>query len=450
MRIKKSFWGALLSVAILSPFATSAQEGSLNAYSPYTFYGLGYPNYTGGTVFSSMGGASIGYRSEFELKVNTTNPASLGNIPQKSFYFDIGMTGTNVYLSQYGNDNSGNSLLRKSSYNTFNLSNITLAFPLTKKLAMSLNVAPYSAVGYRIKREETDKDVLANLGAVTYCYLGEGDVNEAKASIGWEPVKWLSIGAEAIYLWGNIDRTYQTLIRPYTGSGSYNNEKNSFTGTTNEQMSRIFAGAGLQITPLNKEKTRLTIGATYRMGGKLGSTVTDYIPSGNIYNDVVRMDTLPSLTYMPQTIGVGFYLHRPKFSRGADYVYQDWARNNTFDADNDVAYINTNTFKFGAQFTPNRYDIRNFFKRNTYRVGFRYNDYYLQMKGQKMNEKAVTVGIEIPFKMMTVSSVNIGLELGQRGTLQSNLIKENYFKVNVGVMLFGRDYDYWFEKYKYN
>jgi hypothetical protein len=215
-------------------------------------------------------------------------------------------------------------------------------------------------------------------------------------------------------------------------------------------MSRIFAGAGLQITPINKEKTRLTIGATYRMGRGLASTVTDYIPSGNIYNDIVRMDTLPSLTYIPRTIGVGFFLHRPKFSIGADYVYQDWARNNTFDSANDVAYVDTHTFKFGAQFTPNRYDIRSFLKRNTYRVGFRYNDYYLQMKGQKMNEKAVTVGIEIPFKMMTVSSVNIGLELGQRGTLQSNLIKENYFKINVGVMLFGRDYDYWFEKYKYN
>jgi hypothetical protein len=450
MRIKKSFFGVLLSVAVLSPFATSAQEGSLNAYSPYTFYGLGNLNYTGSTIFSSMGGASIGYRSEYELKVNTTNPASLSSLPQKTFFFDIGMTGTNVYLSQWGNDYTGNRLLRKSSYNTFNLSNVTIAFPLAKKLAMSLNVAPYSAVGYRVQREETDQAIMANLGAVTYYYTGEGDINEAKASMGWEPFKGLSIGAELIYLWGNIDRKYQTLIRPYTGSGSYNNETNSFTGNTNENVSRIFGGFGIQYTPLNRVKTRLTIGATYRMGGNLGSEVTDYIPSGNIYNDIVRLDTLPSLTYMPQTIGIGFFFHRPKFSIGADYIYQDWGRNNTFDADNDVAYIDTHTYKFGAQFTPNRYDLRNFFKRMTYRAGFRYNDYYLQMRGRKMNEKAVTLGVEIPFKMMTVSSVNVGVELGQRGSLQNDLIKEKYWKISVGVMLFGRDYDYWFEKYKYN
>jgi hypothetical protein len=449
MRSKKCFWGALLLLAILPAVEVSAQESSLNAYSPYTFYGLGYLNYTGATNFSAMGGASIGYRSEYELKVNTTNPASLSGLPQKSFFFDIGMTGTNVYLSQYGNDNAGTRLLRKSSFNTFNISNITIAFPLAKKLAMSLNVSPYSAVGYRVQRDETDPEVLGNLGAVTYYYTGEGDVNEAKASLGWEPFKGLSVGAEFIYLWGNIDRNYKTLIRPYTGSGSYNNETNSFIGTTNEKVASVFGGFGIQYTPIQKEKMRLTIGATYRMGGHLRSTVTDYIPSGNIYNDVVRLDTLPSISHMPQTIGIGLFLHRPKYSIGADYIFQDWGRNSS-DAADGVKYINTHTFKLGAQYTPNRYDMRSFFKRNTYRVGLRYNDYYLQMKGQKMSEKAITFGVEVPFKMMTISSVNVGVELGVRGTLRNDLIRERYWKVSVGVMLFGRDYDYWFDKYKYN
>jgi hypothetical protein len=442
MRNKKSFWGLLfLLLAVLPAVGVSAQESSLNTYSPYTFYGLGNLNYTGSTIFSAMGGTSIGYRSEYELKVNTTNPASLSGLPKKSFFFDIGMSGMGVYLRQ--ND-------RKSSYNTFNISNITMAFPLAKKLAMSLNVAPYSSVGYRVQREETDSDVLADLGAVTYYYTGEGDISEAKASVGWEPFKGVSVGAEFIYLWGNIDRNYQVNIRPYTGSGSYNGGANGFTGVTNEKVSRVFGAFGVQYTAIKKEKLLLTFGATYRLGGKLNSEVTDYIPSGNIYNDIVRLDTLPSLTYIPQTIGVGVFLQRPRYSIGVDYVYQDWGRTNKYDAENDVAYIDTHTFKVGAQYTPDRYDIRNFFKRNTYRVGFRYNDYYLQMKGRKMNERAVTFGVEIPFKMMTVSSVNVGVELGERGTLQHDLIRERYWKINVGVMLFGRDYDYWFEKYKYN
>ncbi|MDR0907873.1 MAG: hypothetical protein LBM63_04645 [Rikenellaceae bacterium] len=451
MRNKKSFLGALLLVAVMLPFVASAQEGSLNAYSPYTLYGLGNLNYTGSTIFSAMGGASIGYRSEFDLKVNTTNPASLSGLPRKTFFFDVGLTGSNVYLKQYASHHNSDILqLRQSSYNTFNISNITIAFPIAKRLAMSLNVAPYSAVGYRIQRDETDPAVLANLGSVSYYYTGEGDINEAKASLGWEPFKGLSIGAEFIYLWGNIDRKYQTYIRPYTGSGSYNNETNSFTGTTNEQVGRVFGGFGLQFTPINKEKTMLTLGATYRLGGKLGSEVTDYIPSGNVYSDIVRLDTLPSVNYIPQSIGVGVFFQRPKFAIGADYIYEDWARNNSFDADNNVGYVNTNTFKLGMQFTPNRYDVRRFFNRLTYRVGFRYNDYYLQVKGQRMNEKAVTFGVEVPFKMMSVSSLNVGVELGERGTLRSDLIRERFFKINVGVMLFGRDYDYWFEKYKYN
>jgi hypothetical protein len=445
MRSKKIIWGAFLLLALLSATGVSAQESSLNAYSPNTFYGLGNLNYTGATIFSSMGGASIGYRSEYELKINTTNPASLSSIPQKTFFFDMGVTGLGTYLSQ----NSNNKTL-KSSFNTFNLSNITIAFPLAKKLGMSLNVAPYSSVGYRVQRDETDMDVLADLGSVSYYYTGEGEINEAKASLGWEPFKGLSIGAEFIYLWGNIDRNYQTYIRPYTGSGSYNNETNTFTGITNEKVGRVFGGFGLQYSPIRKDKTRLTIGATYRLGGNLDSEVTDYIPSGNIYNDIVRLDTLPSVNYIPQTIGVGFYLHREKFSIGADYIYQGWGQHNPADTENDVAYIDTHTFKIGAQFTPDRYSMRSFFKRNTYRVGFRLNDYYLQMRGVRTKEKAVTLGVEIPFKMMNVSSVNLGLELGERGTMQKGLILERYWKVNIGIMLFGRDYDYWFEKYKYN
>jgi hypothetical protein len=281
-------------------------------------------------------------------------------------------------------------------------------------------------------------------------YIGEGDVTEAKASVGWEPFKGVSIGAELIYLWGDINRSYKATILPFTGPGSYNNETGIMSAYTNEKVSRIFGGFGVQYTPLLKDRNRLTIGATYRLGGKLNSDIVDYIPSGNIYGDTVRFDKTVSPLRMPQTIGAGVYFHRPKYAVGIDYIYQDWASGNAPDAANGVAYVNTQTFKLGAQYTPDRYNLRSFFKRLTYRAGFRYNDYYLQFGGQKIKEKAITFGVEIPFNMLKVSNVNVGVELGERGTLRNNLIRERYFKVNVGVFLFGRDYDYWFNKYRYD
>lgn len=450
MRIRKSFACALLAAATTLPLAVSAQNSSLNGYSPYTLYGLGNLNFTGSTSFSAMGGASIGYRNEsFDLKVNTTNPASLSSLPQKTFFFDIGFTGSNVYLSQ--KDAAENNLLRKSSFNTFNISNVTVGLPLAKRLGLAVNVAPFSSIGYRIQKEETDEDIHADLGSVIYTYAGEGNITEGKIGVGWEPLKGLSLGAEFIYLWGNIDRTYNAYVIPYTGSGTYR----SMSADTNEKVSRILGGFGVQYTPITKDKTRLTVGATYRLGSALNSNITDYIfPNDNIYGDTVRYTTHTSATHLPQTIGIGVYFHRPKYALAVDYVFQDWATNNEYDPVNNVGYTNTHTFKIGAQYTPERYDLRgkpsSFFRRITYRTGFRYNDYYLVFDGHKMSEKAVTFGIDVPFKTMGVSAINLGVEFGERGTLQHNLIRERYFKINVGLLLFGRDHDYWFEKYKYN
>ncbi len=448
MRINKCLRCAIVSLALVLPFGASAQESSVNTYSPYTLYGLGNMNYTGGTRFAAMGGASIAFRNggydlPGDIKLNTNNPASLSGLTPKSFIFDVGLSGSNIYLTQ--NSESGK---LKTSYNTFNVNNISVGLPLAKKLGFSLNVSPYSDVGYYLHKD--DYGYLADLGVVRYYYTGEGDVTEAKASIGWEPFKGLSVGAELIYLWGNIDRLYKAEIVPYTGGGSYNNETNTMSAYTNEKISRVYGGFGLQYSPLVKNKTRLTIGATYRMGGKLNARETDYIPSGNVYKDTVRFDTRTAATYIPQSIGAGLYFYRPKYNVGIDYIYQNWADKNAYDEANDVGYTNASTIRFGAQYTPDRYNVRSFMKRVSYRVGFRYNDYYLQFQGQKLNEKAVTFGFEIPFKMMTVSSVNVGVELGERGTLKKDLIRERYFKINVGVFLFGRDFDYWFEKYKYN
>jgi hypothetical protein len=452
----------ILSLVTLAPTAALAQESSVNTFSPYTMYGPGNLNNAASTAFVGMGGASIGFRNDgfdttVDTKLNLANPASLSGLAPKSFIFDVGLAGSNVYLAQ--RDATYGSL--KSSFNTFNVNNMTLAFPLARRLGMAINISPFSQVGYRVHTD--DYDYLADLGIVRYYYDGQGDVNEAKLSLGWEPFKRLSIGAEVTYMWGNIDRTYQAVILNLTGSGEYSeiSSRGGATANTNERVSKAFGAFGVQYTAIDNPKSRLTLGATYRLGGKLRSTVTDYIPSNNIYGDTVRFAEMRSPLRLPQTIGAGVYFHRPKFAVGFDYVWQDWGSANDYNLNTsanpgvmNVRYVNTSTYKLGVQFTPDRYDIRgrfgSFWNRVTYKAGVRYNDFYMQFGGRKIAEKAITVGMDIPFAAMNVSQISVGLELGERGTMQQNLIRERFFKINVGVMLFGRDYDYWFEKYKYN
>jgi hypothetical protein len=461
MRKFKYTVAATLIVGLGLPLTSKAQESSLNTYSPYTMYGLGNLNRSSISSFVGMGGASIGFRNVWndgsprggmdgpgELRINVSNPASLSGLPQRSFTFDFGMAGANVYMSQRL---AGEGMVR-SSFNTFNFNNMTMAFPLAGNLGFAFTVSPYSEVGYRMHTD--DKNYLADVGVVREYHDGQGEINEAKAAVGWEVLRGLSIGAEINYLWGNIDRTYRQQILPHTGSGTYT----EISANTNMRVGRLFGAFGLQYTPFSSERNRLTLGATYRMGGALNAAVLDHIPSGNIYGDDVRYHEFRSATHMPQRIGVGAYYHRLRWTVGVDYIFEDWAANNAGDpyinAENEVRYVNTNTMKLGLSYTPNRYDLRgkfgSFFNRVTYKAGLRAGNNYLEFKGRPMPERAVTLGLDIPFKTLTVSTLSVGLEYGERGTMQQGLVKERYFRVNVGVMLFGRDYDYWFEKYKYN
>jgi hypothetical protein len=418
-------------------------------------YGLGNLTLSPLSAFSGMGGTSIGFRNggfdtTADFRLNLSNPASLSSIPPQGFIFDVGLAGSNVYASQQSREG-----MLRTSFNTFNFNNFSLAFPIIGgKLGFAVSVSPYSEVGYKIHRD--DDSHLADLGVVRYFYDGHGNVTEGKAAVGLRLLKNLSVGVEANYLFGNIDRTYQAQILPYTATGEFN----SVSASTTETVGRVFAAFGAQYTPVNRPKTRLTLGATYRLGGKLASTVRDYIPSNNIYGDVIRLDEYTSPTYMPARIGAGAFFHRPKWAVGADYIYENWGDHNPYDALNDVGYVNASTYKVGVRYTPNRYDIRgkvgSFFNRMTYKAGFRHGANYMEFRGVPLNESAVSLGVDIPFKATTVSNLSINLEYSQRGrtgavgTLGGDLVKERYFKINVGVMLFGSDYDYWFRKYKYN
>jgi hypothetical protein len=105
---------------------------------------------------------------------------------------------------------------------------------------------------------------------------------------------------------------------------------------------------------------------------------------------------------------------------------------------------------------PNRFDVRNYLKRVSYRIGVRYGDYYQSFEGHNIRQWAVTAGFGFPLRFMGATSINAGIELGSRGDLSSiimpklgkrvGFIQQNYIKVNLGFSLFGEDY--WFVRPK--
>lgn len=434
---------------MVMPVLASAQISSINTFSPYTFYGFGDFHTQGSANLRAMGGAAVGYRAfvaPYAVNgiINYTNPASLSATPRQSFHFNFGLEGSNHYLRDAN---------KKTSFNTFNIRDIAFQMPLASRLALGISLTPFSSVGYRTEERITDRAILAMLfegGAIgaKKMYSGSGDVNQAKFSIGWEPVRNLSVGVDMIYYFGKLDREF--LIDIEQSSGSFVNTQISQA----ERISRIMWNLGIQYNILSNSQRQLTFGATYNFGGKLNPDVSTTVLSSLTVPQSID-NGLSEQFELPATISAGFSYRTWTTSVGLDYSYQGWeGLNDGLEITGarevgsvDMAFRNASTFRAGVEHTPERSDVRRLFNRFTYRAGVKYGDYYMTFNDTDIKDMGVSIGIGLPFKYESRSYIDLGFEYGRRGTTKNNLIKENYFKVSVGFRLFGTDS--WFVKYKF-
>jgi hypothetical protein len=104
---------------------------------------------------------------------------------------------------------------------------------------------------------------------------------------------------------------------------------------------------------------------------------------------------------------------------------------------------------FGVQIVPNALDYNNYFRRVKYRFGMAFTNTYLQMNGKQLNDFGVSFGAGFPIRKsqtdLSKGMVNVGIEIGKRGTTEMNLLQENYVRFTVSMSI----YDLWFRKPKY-
>ncbi|MEG1841480.1 MAG: hypothetical protein RRZ83_04505 [Alistipes sp.] len=455
MQVKKILINIVALAVIALPCRVVAQSSSINAFSPYSMYGIGELNTPGTLPMRSMGGVGVATRGSMHAPtyepttINLLNPAAFSTMTQKSFLFDFGVEGQNFYNSQKIAGERKN-----SAHNTFNFHEIAFLLPLAKGVGLGFGLTPYSSVGYRVKATQIN----GNFGWADYSFEGEGDVTEVKAGIGWEVFRNFSIGAAMQYYWGDIDRKYTM-----TPTNIVDNAHITPTiGLDMYSVSRVKGQFGVQWSPLSNEKRALTLGVTYDIGGDLSPRVTHNIRVGNFAGSSVKNDDTHMALSLPHQLAAGVNYRTPRLSLGMDYVYQNWRGVNqnlseTTSGGYKVEYANTSTFKLGVEYTPNYTDMRHFMRRIAYRAGVRYGDYNQTFNGQRISQYAVTLGIGIPVRFLSASAVDIGFEYGSRGAngnIAGNVgfIKQQYFKFAIGFSIFssGKSGEYWFVRPKYD
>jgi hypothetical protein len=73
-----------------------------------------------------------------------------------------------------------------------------------------------------------------------------------------------------------------------------------------------------------------------------------------------------------------------------------------------------------------------------------YQGTYLSLRGKQLSEYSVSLGFGFPLKSIR-TMVNLGAQVGTRGTTAENLIRETYFKFILGFSI----HEKWFVKKKY-
>ncbi len=444
-------------LALVGLTEVSAQGGAaVTAYSPYTMFGIGELQTIGTAQMRAMGGVGVALRSTQQPSM--LNPAGYSVTMQKSFLFSVGAEGNFLQnkQKQYGADGSLSGVA-KNGKNSVNIHEIAVQFPLAKRLGMGISLMPYSSVGYKMSFLDQSDEIAGNVGAASYTYSGDGDVTEVKLGVGWEPFKNFSIGAAAKYYWGKITHNYASAVdNNFVGTGSHL----SVIGEDEYAISNFKFQVGMQWNIIANDKHLVTLGATYDYGGGLRPKVTKSLVLNNTYETEVYRETGVSQMRLPHSVKAGLMYQSPKFAAAVEYEYQAWGSNEgrfeeKINNNMTVKYIDTHTAKAGFSYTPNRFDVRNYLKRISYRVGFRYSNYYQAYNGCTIPQYAVTAGFGFPLKFMGTSSIDVSLEYGLRGShaLMSaspkiGMIRQDYFKVGLGFALFGEDY--WFVRPKYD
>mgnify|MGYP003623855624 CR=1 FL=1 len=126
---------AIISVLII--FTQLSLIGQNNTNSPYTRFGYGQLADRSFGAGRAMGGVGIGLRSS--KQINPMTPASYTAMDSLTFLFDFGATGQVSWFSDQVNS--------ERQFNA-NIDYVAMQFPVTRWLAMSIGLLPYSHVGY--------------------------------------------------------------------------------------------------------------------------------------------------------------------------------------------------------------------------------------------------------------------------------------------------------------
>lgn len=363
-----------------------------------------------------MGGIGAGFRQPNTL--NLKNPASYSTVDTLTFIADLGFALQNGNFSESG--------VRVNARNGY-ISHLAMQFRIFPKVGMTVAFMPFSNVGYgfygtELVRRDEDGEITA-----TNTYSGTGGVRQFMGGLGWRPTKWLSVGANASYLSGDITH--------YISNTYSSSEVQSRTKTYNAEMSALKLDFGAQGT-ISLGENSLVLGATFTPAQNLASDT--YVTDVHSISDTT---TIADAFSLPELMSAGFTFKTKRSMFGADVSYQTWSKARFFGEKTGSDRISAAA---GFMFRPDE-SSRNILKRTSYQAGFNFAQPYFNVGGNKgPMQFGVSAGFSVPINTSynSLSYLNVSGEYVRVQPTTKGLPVENYLRINLSVTFLER----WFMK----
>lgn len=422
--MKLKIMGCLLMAATAT--GVWAQGGTK---SPYSQFGVGVLSDASQSMNRGMNGVGYGLRQGNQ--VNTLNPASYSSIDSLTMLFDMGMSGQFTQFKEGG-------AKRNASMASFEY--VVGSFRAWKNVGVSFGVLPYSSVGYDYQSVSRD----AVTGTLTESYTGSGGLHQVFLGVGWRLLKPLSVGVNAGYLWGSIDRT----VAPSSSVAS-----NTLTKTYNTTINNYKVDFGVQWEqPLGKHDL-LTVGAVLGLGHNLNNDASMQVVKTNSLssaNDTTQT-TIGKAMSLPMSFGVGMsYQRNKRLTLAADFLLEQWGKEKFPSYVNGSYELQSGILKdrvkvnAGLDWVPNP-ESRKLAGHIHYRFGAGYaTPYYIINGVDGPKDLTVSAGVALPIvnNYNNRSVLNISAQWAHSSA--QNLITENTFRINIGITFNER----WFMKWK--
>jgi hypothetical protein len=435
----------VICIAIISS-SVFAQQGTA---SPYSFYGIGSLKFKGTVENRSMGGMGVYLDS---IHLNLRNPASYvgKNIDAYPFEgesrpvkFAVAGTTSNVKLKGDSGEIDGNSA-------TFDY--IALSVPIGK-FGFGFGLLPFTSVGYKLDDINNNDDIINR-------FRGEGGVNRVFAGFGYQISKKLGFGVDINYNFGNIQNS--AIEFAYTPEGELIELQTR--EDSRSDLSGVNVNFGLAYKTKISDKLELSATATYAPQSQLSSenersystiiinTVTEReVTLNTIEADLDAQNLRNTKLTLPSRWSLGTGIGKPQsWFVGAEYTLQSTSDfDNPFYSNEVSSFENASEIAVGGFYIPDFDAFSGYFKRVVYRAGINFSNTGLVVKNESIKQFGISFGLGLPVGQRSsdpFSNLNLGFELGQRGTTNNNLIQENFINFNVSLNLNSR----WFKQRKYN